>query len=147
MKYVVALAFILSAVMLSAAAPTWPEVEAEQDLEKQSRLALEYARAHVDAMVKAYAEGRREEGRAAAAEIVRAVELAKTSLDETGKHPRKKPKHFKHAEIATRKLIKDLGQAQEKLEFDDRPDLDPAIERIEEINRELLMGIMQPKSR
>ncbi len=147
MKHFAALALFLCSATAFAAPPTWAEVEAEADLEKQSRLALDYARAQVDVVVKAYMDGRPDDARATLEGIVRAAEVAQSALEETGKHPRKKPKHFKNAEIATRKLVRDLEQTQEKLAFDERPDLDPVIERLEEINRQLLMGIMRPKSR
>lgn len=147
MKFLVALGVVLLGTSALGAPPTWPEVEAETDLEKQSQLALDYARSQVDEAVKDYLDGRPEDARATLERIVRASEVAQDSLEETGKHPRKKPKHFKKAEIATRKLVRDLESAQEKLAFDERPDLDPVIERIEEINRQLLMGIMRPKSR
>ena len=48
MKHLLAFGFALFAATAFAAAPTWVEVEAEADLEKQSRLALDYARAQVD---------------------------------------------------------------------------------------------------
>lgn len=147
MKYVLAFGFALFVATAFPASPTWAEVEAEADLERQSRLALDYARAQVDAVVKAYLDSRPDDARATLDSIVRAVEVAQAALEETGKHPRKKPKHFKNAEIATRKLVKDLEQAQAELAFEERPDLDPVIAKLEAINRQLLMGIMRPKSR
>ena len=147
MKRLFAFGLAVWAATAAAASPTWPQVEAEADLVRQSRLALDYARGQVDEMLKAYLDGRPDDARANLQGIVRAVEVAQAALQETGKHPRKKPKHFKNAEIATRKIVNDLKQAQTKLAFDERPDLDPVIAKLEEINLQLLMGIMQPKKR
>ena len=124
---------------------TLESIERETDLEKRSKFALEWARKHVDGVVEAYLAAEPDKAQETLSKIVQAVELSHESLDETGKHPRAKPKHFKRAEIATRKLIGDLEDAKRKLTFDERAQLDPAIARIEEINQALLMGIMQKK--
>ena len=130
-----------------AAAPpqSLEQVEREPDLEKRSSLALDYARAAVARMVKAYVGEQPEEAREILASIVQAAELAQESLEETGKHARSKPKYFKRAEIDTRKLLRDLEGAKRELTFEERPDLDPAIAKIEEINRRLLFDIMERK--
>lgn len=143
----IALAALGSAALLAAstlvASTPWEQVEAEPDLEKRSGLALEFARGQVDQVVADYLDGRPGDARTKLKQIVTAVELAQASLVETGKTPRKKPKHFKRAEIATRKLVNDLKQAQRKLTFDERPDLDPVIARLEQVNQQLLLGIFE----
>ena len=138
----------LAALAFSASAAEVLElsaIEREIDLERRSRLALEYARARVDSIVEAYVEAEPERAQEILADIVTAIEISQEALAETGKHPRAKPKHFKRAEIETRKLVRDLEGAKKKLTYDERQDLDPTIARIEEINQELLMGIMQKK--
>lgn len=120
-------------------------IEREPDLERRSKYALEFARAQVDSVVEAYLAADPERAQEILANIVAAVELSQESLEETGKHPRGKPKHFKRAEIETRKLIRDLEGAKRKLTFEERSQLDPSIARIEEVNQELLMGIMQKR--
>ena len=57
-------------------------------------------------------------------ELEESVELAHTSLNQTGKNPRKSPKYFKQAEIATRDLLRRLDSFQGEMSFDDRPMLD-----------------------
>ena len=142
---VVWLLIVLVASPAAAVSATWEEVQAEPDLERKSRLAVEFARQSVDPAMEAFLDGNVEAGRAWLERITDAVELAQASLEETGKHARKKPKHFKRAEIETRKLVNDLRTGQRKLSFAVRPELDPVIERIEEINRELLFAIMRKK--
>ena len=121
------------------------EIEQEPKLEKRSDRALSYARAAVARAVDAYEEGRPEQAREILASIVQAAEISRAALEETGKVARKKPKPFKKAEIDTRKLLKELQDAQRTLTFEERPDFDPAITRIDEINQSLLFEIMQIK--
>ena len=137
----------LAVSLVAAAAPpqSLEEAAREPNLEKRAGLALEYARAAVSRMVKTYSAGKPAEARQILTTIVDAAELARESLGETGKHARSKPKHFKKAEIDSRKLIRDLEAAKRDLTFNERPDIDPAIEKIEEINRQLLFAIMEGK--
>ena len=131
---------------LGAAAPqSLDEVMREPRLERRAALALDFARPAVGRMVKAYMASEPERAREILASIVQAAVVAQESLGETGKHARSKPKHFKNAEIATRKLVRDLEAAKRELTFEERPDIEPAIEKIEEINRQLLFGIMEGK--
>ena len=142
-RLLVALAVI--AASASAQLFTLDQIAAEPDLERRSRLAVEFAQAQVDIALGAYQEADAEAARAALAKIPEAVDLCQASLSQTGKHARKKPKHFKRAEIETRKLLKDLEDARKQLNFDERPDLDPIIKHVDDINRQLLLAIMQKK--
>jgi hypothetical protein len=130
-----------------AAAPrTLDEVRTERNLEKRSRLALEYAHAALDSAIKTYLGGDMKAGLQQLAEIQQAVELCQESLEATGKIPSRSPKHFKHAEIETRKLLRELQNAEQQVNFDDRGHVRVVHDRVEEINRELLLGIMtKPK--
>jgi hypothetical protein len=78
-------------------------------------------------------------------EIRHAVELARKSLYETGKDPARKSQPFKKAEIATRRLLRDLDDIEKDLRFDEREYLTKVRTRIAEINEELLMAIMAKK--
>lgn len=120
-------------------------VEAEDDLEKRSKLALQYARGAVSRVESAYKDADPETARSILASILEAVELSQESLDETGKIARKKPKHFKRAEIAVRKLLFDLQSLERALTFEERKDLEPILTRLDEINTQLLQRIMRKK--
>lgn len=125
--------------------PTWDTVKAETDPEKQSDMALELAQHGVDGIVEAYRQGLPEEARAMLARIVEAAELSLKALEASGKDARSRPKHFKRAEIATRRLARSLQSAQRQLIYDEREDLEPVIKRIEAINGEILSKIMQTR--
>lgn len=133
------------AVPLTAANPTLEEAKAETDLEKKSKFALRFSRKAVDPMLKAFRNGDPEAGREWLAKIEEAIEISREALDETGKVARKSPKHFKRAEIATRKLMRDLEGAKRHLIQEEREMVNETIARVEEINRNLLFRIMKPK--
>jgi hypothetical protein len=139
---------LVLAAGVSAASPpqTLDEVRSDINLERRSRRALEYAHKALDRAVKAYGEGKPEEGSALLGEIQLAVELSKESLDETGKSARRSPKHFKHAEIETRKLLREMDHAERQLDYQYVERLQEVRGRVEEINHELLTSIMtKPK--
>lgn len=122
------------------------DVRSERNLEKRSRLALEYAHSALNRAMKTYLEGKHEAGLDMLMEVQKAVELSQESLEATGKIPSKKPKHFKRAEIETRNLLRELEGAETQVNFDHRERVQAIYDRVEEINRELLLGIMtKPK--
>lgn len=121
------------------------EVEAIADRETRSRRALAFAWDQLDIASKAYQDDNLAVGREALENIGEAVDLAVTSLEATGKYARRHPRHFKHAEIRTRKLLVQLQQLQRKLYLGDQADFDGLIERIETANARLLQGLMGPK--
>jgi len=132
---------------LAAQAPqNLEELRAERNLEKRSRLALEYAQATLDRAIKTYLDGKQQAGLDMLLEIQQAVELSQESLKATGKIPSKSPKHFKRAEIETRELLRELDNAERQVNFDHREHVREVYNRVEKINRELLLGIMtKPK--
>ena len=137
--------FVALATTALGQQPTWDAVKSEPEPKKQSQMALQLAQHGVDGVVEAYRQGLPEQARAKLARIVEAAELSLTALEASGKNARSRPKHFKRAEIATRKLARSLESAQRQLIFDERQDLEPVIQRIEAINGEILSKIMQTR--
>jgi hypothetical protein len=97
---------------------------AEPNLEKRSQLALDNASAAYKAARTAYDKGDNEQAAAHIREIEESVELANTSLAQTGKNPRKSPKYFKKAEMGTRELLKRIDAFEHDMSFNDRPMLE-----------------------
>jgi hypothetical protein len=118
---------------------------AERDLGRRSKLALDNAEAVLKAARAAYERGETEKVAAGIAEIVESVDLASESLTKTGKNPRSSPKWFKQAEIQTRDLLKRLETFQRDMSFTDRPMLDQAKNRVQEVHDSLLLGLMEGK--
>lgn len=149
MRFWIACVLACWAAALPVAAAEHPglaPIEALQDPEKRARQALDFARDRLDPALQAYKAHDMEEGRRELAAIAEAAELALASLRATGRHPRRRPRPFKNAEIRTRKLLQQLRLAQRKALMDDFEDFDGPIERVEQVNRELLLGIMSPKN-
>lgn len=130
---------MLTGSVFGAEPLTWDTVQAEAMPEKKARMALELALASVDGVVTAFHEGLPEQAKAMAQRIVEAAELSLESLET----PNSKPRSFKKAEISARKLVRSLKSAQRDLNFAEREQLEPLIQRIEEINNQLLMGAMR----
>ena len=118
---------------------------AERDLGRRSKLALDNAEAALKAARGAYDLGDTEKVAAGIGEIVESVDLASDSLNQTGKNPRNSPKWFKQAEIQTRDLLKRLDTFQRDMSFSDRPMLDKAKNRVQEVHDSLLLGLMEGK--
>jgi hypothetical protein len=118
---------------------------AESDLGKRSKLALDNAGAALKATRDAYNRGENDKVAAAANEVLESVNLAAESLKATGRNPRRSPKWFKQAEIATRDLLKKLDTLQHDMSFEERNVLDKAKARTQEVHDELLLGLMEGK--
>ena len=116
---------------------------AERDLGKRSKLALDNAAEALKAARAALQAGENEKIAAAVAEMKESVDLAYDSLKSTGKDPRKSPKWFKHAEIATRDLLKKLDTLQQDMNFQDRSVLSELKTRLQQVHDELLVGLME----
>jgi hypothetical protein len=126
-------------------APDLKQVLAEPNLEKRSGLALDNAAAALKSARAAYAKGDNRQVEADAVAIEESVDLAYTSLKQTGKNPRRSPKWFKRAEIETRDLIRRLDSFQHEMSYTDRPLLDKVRARVQQVHDELLLGLMEGK--
>jgi hypothetical protein len=119
---------------------------AEPNLEKRSALALENAAAALRSAREAYEKGDNDQVAKAAAEVLESVNLAATSLEESGKNPRRSP-WFKKAEISTRDLSRRIQDFQDQMSYFDRPLLDKLKARVQEVHEELLLGVMEGRKK
>jgi hypothetical protein len=140
---------IALAMMLLSAAGLHADLKralAEPNLEKRSGLALENASAALKLARAAYDRGDNDEVAKEAAEILESVELASTSLNQSGKNPRRSD-WFKKAEISTRDLSRRLQDFQDQMSYVDRPLLDKVKERVQKVHEELLLGVMEGRKK
>lgn len=117
-------------------------VRAEKRLERRARLALQNADRMITAAREAYQSGDATAVRSALEEVAASVELCYQSLKETGKDPRRNFRHYKHAEITTRQLLRRLDGFRDEMSYLDRELIEPVIERVERVNKDLLHDIM-----
>jgi len=140
---------ILVLTLLASAAGTirasLDEARAEPNLEKRSNLALANAVMALKEAREAYRGGDSQMTMDKISELEESVELGYDSLVKTGKDPRKSPKWFKRAEISTRDLLRSMESFGHDMSFTDRPMLDKARERVQQIHDELLTGLMEGK--
>jgi hypothetical protein len=141
------LAILMMTLLLApAAAADLAAIQAEPNLEKRARKALDNADAALKAAREAYLDkGDLTETRKALDEIEESVALASKSLYDTGKDPFKKSKHFKRAEIRTRKLLRRLSDFREQMSVLDRDEIDKVRASVQKIHDDLLAGIMGQK--
>ena len=140
----VALLLVASTAGLSHA-DDLARVRAEPNLEKRARLALAESDAAMDAARSDYQRGDTDRVAGDAAKIIDFVDLAFLSLNQTGKDPRRNPKWFKRAEIATRVLLRRMGAFQQAMSFLERPMLDAVKDSVQQVHDKLLMGLMEGK--
>jgi hypothetical protein len=73
------------------------------------------------------------------------VNLAYSSLKQTGKEARRDPKFFKRTELATRQMLRRIEGMAESMNFEDRSLTDKLRERVAAIHENLLQDIMAKK--
>jgi hypothetical protein len=120
-------------------------VRQEPNLERRSELALDNADAALTSAREAYKAGDFERTHTEAMEVEESVTLAYDSLQETGKDPRRSPKFFKRAEMATRQLLRRIDGLIETMSVADRSALLMVRDRVSEVHDDLLNGVMKKK--
>lgn len=140
-------ALLLWAAGTGLAGAQLDQARAEPNLEKRSKLALENADAVLKEAREAYRAGNSTETAAKVTELEESVELAYDSLTGTGKNPRKSPKYFKQAEMATRELGRKLDDFQREMSYNDRASLDAVKAKIQQVHDDLLTGLMEGRKK
>ena len=123
------------------------QAKAEPNLEKRAMLALDNAAETLARARDAYTKGENAQVETFAKEVQESVELAQTSLHETGKNPRKRPKWFKRAESSTRDLLRRLDAFQRAMDAADRPMLDAVKVKVQQVHDDLLLGVLEGKEK
>ncbi len=116
----------------------------EHDPEKRSERALDYAEGRLEASRDSYASGDYKKAMAGVNDIREAVDLARTSLEESRKNPRKS-KYYKRAELRLRELARHLEEFKRESSIDDRPPIDALITHVNQVHDDLLAGILEKK--
>lgn len=118
------------------------KVRAETRPAQRARLAMDNANEQIGNASKSYKTGGLTAARAALDEVLESVELAKQSLDRTGRNPRTSS-DYKNLEIKTRALLKKLGGLVESMSFQEREDLKPLLGALHKIHDDTLTAIME----
>jgi hypothetical protein len=139
---------LLAIVLVSAVLRADLELaKAEPNLGKRSMLALDHAANALTLARDAYTKGESAQVEKWVKEIAESVELAETSLHETGKNPRKSPRWFKRAESSTRDLLRRLEAFRQAMDAADRPLLDAVKAKVQQVHDDLLEGVLEGKQK
>jgi len=122
------------------------KARAEPNLEKRARLALDNAGSQLRTASDAYKSGDWQKTTAALDELRLSVDLAYTSLKQTGKNPRNSG-HFKNLEIKSRGLLKTLEEFRRRMSFEERGQLQPLVDHLQQVHDEVLESVMSPPKR
>jgi len=117
-------------------------IRAQPKLVKRAKMALKNADAALTEAREAYFRGEIEKAGKALREVSESAELARESLKQKYKNPRKHSKPFKRAEIATRKLLRRLDTFRDEMGYQDRGQTDEVIERVRKVHEGLLADVM-----
>lgn len=120
-------------------------VQSEPNLEKRAHLALDNAEDALKQAREDYAKGDDTATNHRLEEVQRSVELADSSLKQTGKNPSRSPKQFKQAELRTRDLLRKLDGFREQMSVADRKMADDVTSTVQKIHDAWLEGIMGKK--
>jgi hypothetical protein len=141
------LAPLLAAAQTSSGAPAddLARLQSEPNLEKRARAALNNAEEALKQARDAYKNGDTAAAESRLEEVEQSVELADSTLKQTGKNPSRSPKHFKYAELRTRDLLRKLDGFRDDMSVADRPAIERVIATVQKIHDALLEGIMGKK--
>jgi hypothetical protein len=145
---IAAVATILTLALAGAGAARadLAKVRAETRPVQRARMAMDNANDQLGRASKSYKEGGLAAARAALDEVLGSVELAKQSLDQTGRNPRDSGE-YKNLELKTRALLKKLEALVESMLFQEREELKPLIDTLHKIHDDTLMAIMEGRKK
>lgn len=135
---------VLVLAVFASPARDLDEVRSERDPGRRSERALDSAQRTLNASRDSYAAGEYKKALAGLDEIRQAVDLARQSLMDSHKNPRKS-KFFKRAELNLAELARHLEEFKHESSVDDRPPIEALIAHVNEIHDELLSGILEKK--
>ncbi len=139
------LSITIAAASAGALTASLASVQAEPNLEKRSRLALDNAdRAYQQARLDMEG-GKQDAATADLKEVEDSVALAQSALEQTHQNPSRKPKNFKYAETRTRDLLRRMKGWEDSLDAADRPLVEPVRDKIQEVHDSWLTGILGKK--
>jgi hypothetical protein len=119
-------------------------VKSEADAARRSELALSNADHEVDAARQAFQGGDLKAEQSALDELVDSVELSLESLHQSRQSPRKS-KHYKRAELKLSALLRRLNSLRDDVDAEERPVVEKAAGRVQQVHDEVLSEIMSKK--
>ena len=134
-------------ILLSPAGLDLADVRSEANPERRAELALDNANTAID-HARAYAKlGEYDKLHAAGIEVQQSVELCQESLEAAGKDPRKNVRQFKKVEMRIHHLNRRLKGFADEVSIEDKPAVEKAANRLDEINDEIVGDMFGKKKK
>ena len=141
----IALAAALSLLAAQPAPLNLDQIRGDTNPEHRAHVAIEYSLAAERNAEAAYSRGDLPAVKAELKNMTDAVELAKQSLEQTGKSAMKHPGPFKFGELRTQEMLVRLGDLEHKMDAEERPMVVAPKEKVQEIHDYWFDGIMSKK--
>lgn len=125
--------------------PGLDQIRADVNPERRAKLAVEFAAAAEKAAEAAYSNGDLAGVSAELKNMVAGIELAKESLEQTGKTASRNPGPFKAAELKSQAILERLSDLEKRMDSEERGVLETARNRVQEIHDAWFDGIMSKK--
>jgi hypothetical protein len=136
---------ILATVLffLAAQAPvSLDQVKSEANPERRARLAVDYAAVAEKQAETAYDDGDMKQVHGHLQDVVDSITLARDSFVASGRKPGRSPRPYKYAEMHSQEILIRLHDLEEKMDVSERPDVEGARIKIQEIHDSWFDGIM-----
>ena len=121
------------------------QIRADPNPEHRSHSAIEYSAAAERNAEAAYSKGDLAAVKLELKNMQDAVELARQSLDQTGKSPMRHPGPYKFGELRTQEMLVRLGDLERNMDAEERPMLEGSKSKVQEIHDVWFDGIMSKK--
>jgi hypothetical protein len=134
--------------VLMIAQPMWADlaaIKAEPSADKRAAKALDQAGQTLNSIRDHLPQLSLVELKQELDEFRQAMDLTVDSLSATGKNPAKNPKEFKKTELTLRIYMRKLKTLEHDLNVEERPLIAPILQRVEQIQDDLVQGIMRKK--
>jgi hypothetical protein len=136
------------AALLLLAQPTplnLDQIRADPNPEHRAHSAIEYAVVAERNAEAAYNRGEMPGVTAELKNMADAIELARVSLDQTGKSAMKHPGPYKFGELRTQEMLVRLGDLERKMDSDERGVLKAPQAKVQEVHDAWFDGIMSKR--
>ncbi len=137
--------FTILALLAQTASANLDQIRADSNPEHRAHAAIEYGVLAERNAEAAYARGDMNQVTAELKSMADAIELARQSLDQTGKSAQRHPGPYKFGELRTQEMLVRLGDLERKMDVDERQSLAGPKEKVQEIHDAWFDGIMSKK--
>jgi hypothetical protein len=137
--------FTALALLAQAAPLSLDQIRADSNPEHRAHSAIEYAIAAERSAEAAYSRSDMQGVTNELKNMADAIELARQSLDQTGKSAMRHPAPYKFGELRTQEMLVRLGDLERKMDVDERPVLVGPLAKVQEIHDAWFDGIMSKK--